>query len=75
VEKGIELSTIGKGKRKVAPTRAKVYVAMDEPVSDLIHRRQSALTKWLTVRPLFYVEDEAVVHHDATQTALQEVPD
>jgi hypothetical protein len=75
VEKGVELSTVGKGKQKAAPARAKVYAAMDELVSDLIHRRQSALMKWLTVRPLFYAEDEAVVHHDATQTALQKVPD
>jgi hypothetical protein len=44
-EKGVKLSTVGKGKRKAAPARAKVYAAMDEPVSDLIHRRQSALTK------------------------------
>jgi hypothetical protein len=36
-EKGIESSTIGKGKRKAAPARAKVYVVMDELVSDLIH--------------------------------------
>jgi hypothetical protein len=35
-EKGIELSTIGKGKWKASPTRAKVYAAMDEPVSHLI---------------------------------------
>jgi hypothetical protein len=74
-EKGVESSTVGKGKWKAAPARAKVYAAMDEPVSDLIHHRQSALTKWLTVRPLFYAEDEAVVHHNTTQTALQEVPD
>jgi hypothetical protein len=34
-EKAVELSTIGKGKRKAAPARAKVYATMDEPVSDL----------------------------------------
>jgi hypothetical protein len=27
------------------------------------------------VRPLFHAEDEAIVHHDATRMALQEVPD
>jgi hypothetical protein len=41
-EKGVESSIVGKGKRKrkrkAAPARAKVYMAMDEPVSDLIHR-------------------------------------
>jgi hypothetical protein len=36
VEKGIELSTVGKGKRKAVPARAKVYAVMDEPVSRLI---------------------------------------
>jgi hypothetical protein len=35
-EKVVESSTIGKGKRKAAPSRAKVYTAMDEPVSHLI---------------------------------------
>jgi hypothetical protein len=49
VEKGVESLTVSKGKRKAAPARAKVYMAMDEPVSDLINCRQSALTKWLTV--------------------------
>jgi hypothetical protein len=34
-EKAVESSTIRKGKRKVAPARAKVYATMDEPVSDL----------------------------------------
>jgi hypothetical protein len=34
-EKGVESLTIGKGKRKAAPTRAKVYATMDEPVSSL----------------------------------------
>jgi hypothetical protein len=34
-EKGVESSTIRKGKRKAAPARAKVYTEMDEPVSDL----------------------------------------
>jgi hypothetical protein len=31
----VELSTIGKGKRKAAPARAKVYAAVDGPVSCL----------------------------------------
>jgi hypothetical protein len=31
----IELSTVGKGKRKAAPARAKVYVVVDGPVSRL----------------------------------------
>jgi hypothetical protein len=34
-EKTVEWLTIGKGKRKAAPTRAKVYAEMDEPVSNL----------------------------------------
>jgi hypothetical protein len=37
-EKGVESSTVGKGKRKAAPARAKVYATMDEPVSDLTTR-------------------------------------
>jgi hypothetical protein len=65
-EKGVESSTVGKGKWKVVPAIAKVYAAINEPVSDLIHRQQSALTKLLTVRPLFYAENKVVVHHDAT---------
>jgi hypothetical protein len=35
VEKAVESSTVGKGKQKVAPARAKVYMTVDEPVSDL----------------------------------------
>jgi hypothetical protein len=34
-EKGVESSTVRKGKRKAAPARAKVYATMDEPVSSL----------------------------------------
>jgi hypothetical protein len=34
-EKGVESLTVGKGKRKAAPARAKVYATMDEPVSSL----------------------------------------
>jgi hypothetical protein len=34
-EKIVESSTVGKGKRKAAPARAKVYATMEEPVSDL----------------------------------------
>jgi hypothetical protein len=74
-EKGVESSTIGKGKRKAALARAKVYVEMDEPVSTIICRRVSALTHLLTVRLVFHSEDEAEVHHHRTQAALQEVPD
>jgi hypothetical protein len=37
-EKGVESSTVGKGKRKVAPARAKVYAAMDELVSSILCR-------------------------------------
>jgi hypothetical protein len=33
--KVVESSTVGKGKRKVAPTRAKVYREVDGPVSNL----------------------------------------
>jgi hypothetical protein len=31
----VESSTVGKGKRKVAPARAKVYAAVDGPVNHL----------------------------------------
>jgi hypothetical protein len=48
-EKAVESSTVGKGKRKAAPARAKVYATMDEPVSSVIHRRVSVLTYLLTV--------------------------
>jgi hypothetical protein len=34
-EKGVELSTVSKEKRKVALAQVKVYAAVDEPVSDL----------------------------------------
>jgi Spy/CpxP family protein refolding chaperone len=40
----VESSTVGKGKRKAVPARAKVYAEMDGLVSNLIHHRQSALT-------------------------------
>jgi hypothetical protein len=43
-------------------------------VNNLTHRRQSVLTHLLTVRPMLHAEDEAIVYHDAIQTALQEVP-
>jgi hypothetical protein len=36
VERVVELSTIGKGKWKVAPTRAKVYGVVEGPVSTLL---------------------------------------
>jgi hypothetical protein len=39
VEIVAELSTVGKGKRKAAPARAKVYAAVDGPVSQLRCRR------------------------------------
>jgi hypothetical protein len=75
VEKAAESLTVGKGKRKAVPTRAKVYAEMGEPVSNLLNRRQHALTQSLTVRPVLHAEDEAEVHHDAIRTALQTVPD
>jgi hypothetical protein len=34
--KVVELLTVGKGKRKVAPTRVKVYGEVDGPVSDML---------------------------------------
>jgi hypothetical protein len=34
-ERAVESSTVGKGKRKAAPTRAKVYAEVDGPVSRL----------------------------------------
>jgi hypothetical protein len=56
-EKGVESSTVRKGKRKAALARAKVYVEMDEPVSTIICRQVSALTHLLTVRSVFHSED------------------
>jgi hypothetical protein len=35
VAKAVELLTVGKGKWKAAPARAKVYGVVDGPVSDL----------------------------------------
>jgi hypothetical protein len=35
VEKVVESSTVGKGKQKMAPARAKVYSKVDGPISDL----------------------------------------
>jgi hypothetical protein len=35
-EKAVESLTVGKGKRKVAPARARVYAAVNEPVSVLL---------------------------------------
>jgi hypothetical protein len=74
-EKVVESSTVGKGKRKAAPARAKVYAPMDEPVSSVTCGRVSALTYLLTVRPILHTEDDTEVHHDPARTALQEVPD
>jgi hypothetical protein len=34
-ERAVESSTVGKGKRKAAPVRAKVYAEVDGPVSHL----------------------------------------
>jgi hypothetical protein len=75
VEKAVESSTVGKGKRKAAPARAKVYAEMGEPVSNLLIRCQHVLTQSLTVRPVLHVEDEAEVHYHPTRAALQKVPD
>jgi hypothetical protein len=63
--KAVESSTIGKGKRKVAPTRAKVYRVVVGPVSNLPSCHQYALTYLLTVRPMFDAEDAAEVRHNA----------
>jgi hypothetical protein len=75
VVKAIELLTVRKGKQKAAPTRAKVYGAVEGPVSNLPSRRQHALTYLLTVRPMFDTEGTAKVRHDAIQAMLQEVSD
>jgi hypothetical protein len=45
----VESSTVGKGKWKVAPTRAKVYGEVEGPVSSLPSHHQYALTHLLTV--------------------------
>jgi hypothetical protein len=52
-EKAVESSTAGKGKRKAAPTRAKVYAETGETVSNLLIRRQYALTQSLTAQLVF----------------------
>jgi hypothetical protein len=49
VERVVELSTVGEGKRKAAPARAKVYGAVEGLVSSLPSRRQYMLTHLLTV--------------------------
>jgi hypothetical protein len=74
-EKAVESLTVGKGKRKAAPARAKIYAVVDSPVSTLSSRRQYTLTNTLTVLPMFDVEDTADMHHQPVQAALQEVPD
>jgi hypothetical protein len=65
-EKVVESSTVGKGKRKAAPIRAKVYAEVDRLVSNITCRRLSAQTHLLTVRPVLHAEDEAEMHHDST---------
>jgi hypothetical protein len=62
--KAVKSSTVGKGKRKAAPARAKVYVVVEVPVSSLTSHCQSVLTYLLTVRPMFHAEDKAIVYHD-----------
>jgi hypothetical protein len=69
-EKFVESSTVGKGKRKVAPSRAKVYAEVDGPVSRLTTRSQHTLTPLLTVQPMLHAEDEADVYHDTTRAAV-----
>jgi hypothetical protein len=59
----VESSTVGKGKRKAVPARAKVYTVVDGLVSTLTSHRQYMLTNTLTVRPMFDTEDAADVHH------------
>jgi hypothetical protein len=59
----VESSMVGNGKWKAAPARAKIYAAVDGPVSTLTSRRQYTLTNTLTVRPMFDAEDAADVHH------------
>jgi hypothetical protein len=71
----VESLTVGKGKRKVVPARAKVYAEMDGPVSNLTRRRRSALMYLLTVRPMLHAEDKAVMYHDAPRAVVQEMPD
>jgi hypothetical protein len=74
-EKAVESSTVGKGKRKAAPARAKIYAAVDGPVSTLTSRRQYMVTNTLTVRPMFDAEDAADMRHQPVRAALKEVPD
>jgi hypothetical protein len=75
VEKAVESSIVRKGKRKAAPARAKVYMEVEGPVSNLTSRHQSALTCLLTVRPMFHAEYEASLHHQPVREVVQEVSD
>jgi hypothetical protein len=72
-EKAVESTTVGKGKRKAALTRAKVYAEVDGLVSVLLKSSSICTNNLLTVQPMFHVEDEAVMHHKPTQVTLQEV--
>jgi hypothetical protein len=58
-----ESSTVGKGKRKVAPTRAKVYAEVDGPVSLLLKSSSICANTFATVQPMFHVEAKAEMHH------------
>jgi hypothetical protein len=74
-EKAVESSMVRKGKGKVAPTRARLYTVVDEPVSNLLSCRQHVPTQSLTVQPVFHAEDKAKVYHQPAQVMLQEVSD
>jgi hypothetical protein len=64
VAKVAELSTIGKGKRKAAPVRAKVFSDVDGLVSNSTEVDiNMQLTHMLTVRPVLHTGDNADVHH------------
>jgi hypothetical protein len=73
--KAVESSTVSKGKRKAVPARAKVYGAMEGPVSSLPSRGQYTLTHLLTVQPMSDTEGTAEVCHNAIRATLQEVSD
>jgi hypothetical protein len=74
-ENVVELSTVGKGKRKAVPTRAKVYAEVDGPVSNLTSRHEYTLTHLLTVRPMSDVKVKAGLHHKPTREEVQEMSD
>jgi hypothetical protein len=73
-EKGIESSTVGKGKQKAAPARAKVYTAMDEPVSALL-KSLLICTNTFAYSVTNVLHGRQSLYHESARATLQEVSD